>query len=81
MVCRELTKVYEEVVRGSLGDLAEWATGGVLGEITVVLAGAQPQADIVALVAEVEALVDARRSGERCVRGSGHVESGRAFAS
>jgi len=59
VVCRELTKVHEEVVRGSLGELAEWAAGGVLGEITVVLAGAQPQADIVALVAEVQALVDA----------------------
>ena len=59
VVCRELTKVHEEVVRGSLGELAEWAADGVLGEITVVLAGAQPRADIVALVAEVEALVDA----------------------
>ena len=58
-VCRELTKVHEEVVRGSLGELADWAAGGVLGEITVVLAGAQPRADIVALVAEVGALVDA----------------------
>jgi len=59
VVCRELTKVHEEVVRGSLGELAHWAAGGVLGEITVVLAGAQPQADVVALVGEVEALVDA----------------------
>lgn len=59
VVCRELTKVHEEVVRGSLGELVEWAAGGVLGEITVVLEGSQPQADIVALVAEVEALVDA----------------------
>ncbi|MFZ0835250.1 MAG: 16S rRNA (cytidine(1402)-2'-O)-methyltransferase, partial [Mycobacterium sp.] len=59
VICRELTKVHEEVVRGSLGELADWAEGGVLGEITVVLAGAQPKADIVALVAEVQALVDA----------------------
>jgi 16S rRNA (cytidine1402-2'-O)-methyltransferase len=58
-VCRELTKVHEEVVRGSLGELADWAAGGVLGEITVVLAGARPQADIVTLIAEVGALVDA----------------------
>ena len=58
-VCRELTKVHEEVVRGSLGELADWATAGVLGEITVVLAGAQPRADVVTLVAEVTALVDA----------------------
>jgi 16S rRNA (cytidine1402-2'-O)-methyltransferase len=59
VVCRELTKVHEEIVRGSLGELADWAQDGVLGEITVVLAGAQPQADMVALVAEVVALVDA----------------------
>ncbi|MGB7165985.1 MAG: 16S rRNA (cytidine(1402)-2'-O)-methyltransferase, partial [Mycobacterium sp.] len=35
-VCRELTKVHEEVVRGSLDELAAWAADGVLGEITVV---------------------------------------------
>ena len=42
-----------------MGELADWAAAGVLGEITVVLAGAQPQADIVTLVGEVAALVDA----------------------
>ncbi|GAA1841318.1 16S rRNA (cytidine(1402)-2'-O)-methyltransferase [Pseudonocardia ailaonensis] len=39
-VCRELTKTYEEVRRGSLPELADWADAGVKGEITVVLAGA-----------------------------------------
>jgi 16S rRNA (cytidine1402-2'-O)-methyltransferase len=39
-VCRELTKTYEEVRRGGLGDLAAWASDGVRGEITVVVAGA-----------------------------------------
>jgi 16S rRNA (cytidine1402-2'-O)-methyltransferase len=58
VVCRELTKVHEEVVRGSLAELADWAADGVLGEITVVLAGAQPRADITALIAEVRVLVD-----------------------
>jgi 16S rRNA (cytidine1402-2'-O)-methyltransferase len=44
-VCRELTKTYEEVRRGSLGELAAWATSGdVRGEITVVVAG-QPAPD------------------------------------
>jgi 16S rRNA (cytidine1402-2'-O)-methyltransferase len=39
-VCRELTKTYEEVRRGPLGDLAAWAAGHqVLGEITVVVGG------------------------------------------
>lgn len=39
-VCRELTKTHEEVVRGSLGELAEWARDGVRGEITVVISAA-----------------------------------------
>ncbi|HTI74264.1 MAG TPA: 16S rRNA (cytidine(1402)-2'-O)-methyltransferase [Mycobacterium sp.] len=58
VVCRELTKTHEEIVRGTLGELAEWATDGVLGEITVVLAGATPKADLPTLVAQVQALVD-----------------------
>ncbi|PZS29072.1 MAG: 16S rRNA (cytidine(1402)-2'-O)-methyltransferase [Pseudonocardiales bacterium] len=41
-VCRELTKTYEEVRRGGLGELAEWATAEVRGEITLVVAGAEP---------------------------------------
>ncbi|MEU6522867.1 16S rRNA (cytidine(1402)-2'-O)-methyltransferase [Streptomyces sp. NPDC046924] len=39
-VCRELTKTYEEVRRGSLAELAAWAAEGVRGEITVVVEGA-----------------------------------------
>jgi 16S rRNA (cytidine1402-2'-O)-methyltransferase len=40
-VCRELTKTYEEVRRGPLGDLAAWATATPpRGEITLVVAGA-----------------------------------------
>ncbi|MFJ5121437.1 16S rRNA (cytidine(1402)-2'-O)-methyltransferase [Kitasatospora sp. NPDC088548] len=41
-VCRELTKTYEEVRRGPLGELAAWAAEGVRGEITVVVSGAPP---------------------------------------
>ncbi|HEX4559835.1 MAG TPA: 16S rRNA (cytidine(1402)-2'-O)-methyltransferase [Mycobacterium sp.] len=59
VVCRELTKTHEEIVRGTLGELAEWASDGVLGEITVVLAGAMPKADLATLVAEVNELIDA----------------------
>jgi len=39
-VCRELTKTYEEVRRGGLGELAGWAAEGVRGEITLVVSGA-----------------------------------------
>ena len=58
VVCRELTKTHEEVVRGTLGELADWAADGVLGEITVVLSGATPKADLETLVADVQELVD-----------------------
>ncbi|KAA1431922.1 16S rRNA (cytidine(1402)-2'-O)-methyltransferase [Mycolicibacter arupensis] len=58
VVCRELTKTHEEVLRATLAELAEWATGGVLGEITVVLAGASPRADLPALVNEVNRLTE-----------------------
>lgn len=39
-VCRELTKLHEEVVRGTTAELADWAAEGVRGEIVVVVAGA-----------------------------------------
>jgi 16S rRNA (cytidine1402-2'-O)-methyltransferase len=44
VVCRELTKTHEEIVRGPLAELAAWAagqeaSGGVRGEITLVVAG------------------------------------------
>jgi 16S rRNA (cytidine1402-2'-O)-methyltransferase len=61
-VCRELTKVHEEVRRGPLADLVTWATDGVLGEVTVVVAGATPaptvasdRASLRAAVADLEA--------------------------
>ena len=41
-VCRELTKTHEQVRRATLGELAAWAQEGVRGEITVVVAGAEP---------------------------------------
>jgi 16S rRNA (cytidine1402-2'-O)-methyltransferase len=56
-VCRELTKTYEEVRRGPLGELAEWAAEGVRGEITIVVGGAPErtgEADLGELADEVE---------------------------
>ncbi|WP_336646807.1 16S rRNA (cytidine(1402)-2'-O)-methyltransferase [Microbacterium sp. USHLN186] len=43
-VCRELTKLYEEVRRGTAAELVEWAEGGVKGEIVVVVEGSAPVA-------------------------------------
>ena len=42
VVCRELTKPHEEIIRGCLAELAGWAADGVRGEVTVVVAGAEP---------------------------------------
>jgi 16S rRNA (cytidine1402-2'-O)-methyltransferase len=60
-VCRELTKTHEEVRRGPLGSLVEWAAEGVRGEVTIVVSGASPTAassapeDLLAAVAGLEA--------------------------
>jgi 16S rRNA (cytidine1402-2'-O)-methyltransferase len=40
-VARELTKLHEEVLRGSLQTLAEKVQAGVRGEVTIVVAGAE----------------------------------------
>ena len=41
VACRELTKTHEEIVRGTLAELAQWAETGPLGEVTLVVAGAR----------------------------------------
>ncbi|CAN5612940.1 16S rRNA (cytidine(1402)-2'-O)-methyltransferase [soil metagenome] len=61
-VCRELTKTYEEVRRGSLAALAEWAAGTVRGEITLVVAGAAATATTELTAADLVELVTARES-------------------
>ena len=59
-VCRELTKLYEEVKRGGLSELTEWAKLGVRGEIVVVVGGAvhavaSPEAALAEVLARVAA--------------------------
>jgi 16S rRNA (cytidine1402-2'-O)-methyltransferase len=46
VVCRELTKTHEDVVRGTLAELAEAFAAGALGEITIVVAGASAAATL-----------------------------------
>jgi 16S rRNA (cytidine1402-2'-O)-methyltransferase len=60
--CRELTKTHEEVRRGRLAELVEWAKQGVRGEVTLVVAGAEASsssttepAALAALVAQLQA--------------------------
>ncbi|MHA3683594.1 16S rRNA (cytidine(1402)-2'-O)-methyltransferase [Leucobacter sp. HY1910] len=43
-VCRELTKLHEEVKRGGLEELAGWAAAGVKGEIVIVVAPGEEKA-------------------------------------
>ncbi len=43
VVCRELTKVHEEILRGDLNELIARTVGEVLGEITIVVAGYRGQ--------------------------------------
>lgn len=65
-VCRELTKTYEEVKRGPVGELARWAAEGVRGEITVVVEGAPEKGPEEIGPEELVARVRAREeAGER----------------
>ena len=57
--CREMTKTYEEVRRGTLAELAAWAGAGVRGEITLVVGGA-PRRAVETDPAELAAAVAAR---------------------
>ena len=61
-IARELTKLHEEVWRGTLDDAVAWAARGAKGELVIVVEGAPPRAqpDDAEIVA---ALVDARASG------------------
>jgi 16S rRNA (cytidine1402-2'-O)-methyltransferase len=45
-VCRELTKTHEEVRRGALAALVEWAAEGVRGEVTIVVEGAGERTEV-----------------------------------
>ena len=68
-ICREMTKRYEETIRGNLGELSAWAsTNEILGEITLVIAGAATDsasltaADMLGRVREFEAAGMDRKS-------------------
>ena len=58
-VCRELTKRHEEVVRGTVSELAERFAEPVRGEVTIVLGAAEAAADEHAALAAVGELVAA----------------------
>lgn len=62
-VCRELTKLHEEVRRGSAAELAEWAATGVRGEIVIVVGPAE--AEVVDEAAALERVLARVEAGER----------------
>jgi 16S rRNA (cytidine1402-2'-O)-methyltransferase len=74
-VCRELTKKFEEVVRGSAADLADSFSSAPKGEITLVLGpgGKEPDVDAAlgAVVELVAAGVPRRRAAEMVARLTG----------
>jgi 16S rRNA (cytidine1402-2'-O)-methyltransferase len=63
VACRELTKTYEEVRRGTLADLAAWAEGEVRGELTVVVAGAPEPAAATTPQALAQEVADREAAG------------------
>ena len=66
VVARELTKLHEELWRGSLAEAAAWAEAPVRGEVVLVLGGApEPSEVAVADEALVAALSDRLSAGER----------------
>ena len=62
-VCRELTKTHEEVLRGTLAELASWAEGEVRGEVTIVVGGHTAAPVVPEGPEEVRALVAGEEAG------------------
>ena len=68
VICRDMSKHYEEIVRGDISELVDWAKSKeILGEITVVVEGFDPGTrefsaeDLVKLVVEQEKAGESRK--------------------
>lgn len=70
-VCRELTKLHEEVARGTLAELATWAQDGVRGEVVIVVGGAQARE--VAFPDAVAQVLELVSAGTRLKAAAGEV--------
>ena len=63
-ICREMTKTYEEVVRGSLEELLHWSMSKeILGEITLVIAGSAAGSEITSAADAVSRVKDYEAAG------------------
>ena len=63
-ICREMTKTYEEVVRGSLEELLQWSMSKeILGEITLVIAGSAAGSEIASAADAVSRVKDYEAAG------------------
>lgn len=64
-ICREMTKTYEETIRGTLSELVEWAASKeILGEISLVVAGFDPSGRIFSPDDLVEMVLARESQGE-----------------
>lgn len=81
VLCRELTKLHEDVRRGGLGQLRDGVADGVRGELTLVIAGAGPppppdgpsEQDLAAVAALVAAGTSTRDAVAQVARARGLV--------
>lgn len=84
-ICRELTKVHQEIVRGSLIELSHWASSNeILGEITLVISGAVLNEDVtdeqlIVAVQELEAAGVSRKEAISDVAKAKSVPKRRVF--
>jgi 16S rRNA (cytidine1402-2'-O)-methyltransferase len=65
VVCRELTKLHEEVRRGPLAELATWAAEGVRGEICIVVEGSTGALDVTTIEDGVRLVLERVAAGSR----------------
>jgi 16S rRNA (cytidine1402-2'-O)-methyltransferase len=73
VVCRELTKLHEEVRRGSLAELASWASDGVRGEICIVVAGTTDDVSAATIEDGVRLVLERVAAGSRMKEASAAV--------
>lgn len=77
-VARELTKTHEEVRRGTVGELAEYFSADVLGEIVIVVEGAHPSLVEVS-EADLADVLELERLGLRLKDAAGFVAARRGL--